>query len=261
MFVWFHDLCVSHDLRYYMIGGTALGAVRHEGFIPWDDDIDVGMPRQDYEKLERVLRENPDERYMLETPRTDAPDYFYAFSKLYDMRTTLVENTRLKIKRGIYLDIFPLDGIGNTEEEGRQNYRPIHWKFNLILSRVTGIREGRSGLKNAAIRVARLIPEWILNNKKLLLSLEHDCKKHDFDACGWVGNLVGAWHFREVMPREYFGEPTLYQFEGHTMYGPHMADEYLTRVYGDWRKLPPVEKQVSHHDFIEFDLHKSYLDG
>lgn len=259
MFVWFHELCKQNGLRYYMLGGTMLGAARHKGFIPWDDDIDVGMPRADYEKLEQILLAMHHERYAIETPRTEAEDYFYPFSKIYDTRTTLIENTRLKIKRGIYLDIFPLDGIGNSEEESKRNYRPIYWKYNLLLTRVTGIRESRSKLKNVAVRVARLIPEIILNNKKLLLSLERDCKEYDFDNCSWVGNLVGAWRFKEVMPVEYFGKPMLYEFEGQKMYGPERADEYLTAVYGDWRKLPPKEKQVSHHDYIELNLHKSYL--
>ncbi len=261
MFRWLHEFCAERGLRYYMLGGTMLGAVRHKGFIPWDDDIDVGMPRSDYEKLEQFLREETNERYRLETPRTEAADYFYPFSKLYDTQTTLIENTRVKIKRGIYLDIFPLDGIGNSERESKRNDRPVLWKHNLLLTRVTGIRAGRSKLKNAAVRAARLIPGSILDNKKLLLELEQDCRKYDFDTCLWVGNLVGAWRFREVMPREYFGEPTLYDFEGQMMYGPQMAEEYLTRLYGDWRKLPPAEKRVTHHDFIALDLNHSYLDS
>ena len=261
MFVWFHDLCEEHGLRYYALGGTMLGAARHQGFIPWDDDIDVGMPRYDYEKLEQIMRRDHDERYVLETPRTEAEEFFYPFSKIYDTRTTLVENTRLMIKRGIYLDIFPLDGIGDSEQESRKNYRSINWKYNLLLTRVTGIREGRSKLKNAAVVLARLIPNGILDNKKLLLGLEQDCKKYGFDDCAWVGNLVGAWRTRELMPKEYLGEPSLYKFEGKQMYGPEKYDEYLMCLYGDWRKLPPKEKQVSHHDFVEFDLHKSYLDN
>ena len=259
MFLWFHQFCVENDLCYYMLGGTMLGAVRHKGFSPWDDDIDVGMPRSDYEKLEQLMSAKEGQRYVLETPRTEAEDYFYPFSKIYDTQTTLVENTRVKIRRGIYLDVFPLDGIGNSAEDSKRHYRPIHWKHNLLLTRVTGIREGRSKLKNAAVKVARLIPGWILDNKKLLLGLELDCKKYDFDSCLWVGNLVGAWRLKEIMPREYFGEPTLYEFEDQLLFGPQRADEYLTHVYGDWRKLPPKEKQMSHHDFIEFDLHKSYL--
>ena len=259
MFIWFHDVCEQHHLRYYMIGGTMLGAIRHKGFIPWDDDIDVGMPRTDYDKLEQILLQNSHERYVLETPRTNAADYFYPFSKIYDTHTTLVENTRTKIKRGIYLDIFPLDGIGCSVEDSRRHYKPIHWKYNLLLTRVTGIREGRSWLKNTAVKVSRLVPEKLLNNKTLLLTLERDCRKFSFDDSSWVGNLVGAWRFREVMPKEFFGEPTLYEFEGQMMYGPQKANEYLTSLYGEWRKLPPKGKQISHHDFIEFDLEKSYL--
>lgn len=260
MFQWFHELCEKNNLRYYALGGTALGAVRHRGFIPWDDDIDVGMPRTDYERMEQILGREHSGRYVLETPNTTAKDYFYPLSKLYDTETTLTENTRLKIKRGIFIDIFPLDGIGDSEEEAKRNYRPIHWKHNLLLTRVTGIRAGRSRLKNAAVLVARFIPEQILDNKKLLLGLDRDCKKRDFDSNAWIGNLVGAWKYRELMPREVLGTPTLYEFEGKMMYGPQQADIYLTYLYGDWRKLPPKEKQVSHHDFILLDLHKSYLD-
>jgi len=248
-------------LRYYVIGGTALGAARHKGFIPWDDDIDVGMPRADYERLERLMETESAGRYVLETPHTEAEDYFYSCSKIYDTNTTLVENTRLRIKRGVYLDIFPLDGIGNSEEESARNYKPIQRKFNFLLARVTGIREGRSWLKNVAVRIAQIIPEWIVDNKKLLLSLEISRKKNDYDECLWVGGLLGAWRFKEVMPKEYFGEPTLYEFEKHAVYGPQQIDAYLTRSYGDWHKWPPVEKRISNHDFVEIDLSKSYLVG
>ena len=260
MFKWFHEFCMSHGLRYYMIGGTMLGAARHKGFIPWDDDIDVGMPRPDYEKLEQLMKLQGEQRYILETPRTEALDYFYPISKLYDTQTTLVENTRLKIRRGIFLDIFPLDGIGDSEEESRRNYKAVHWKHNLLLTRVTGIREGRSKLKNAAVRVARLVPGCILDNKKLLLNLEKQCKKYSFEVCSWAGNLLGAYGTKELAPKKYFGKPKLYEFEGQLLFGPQRAEEYLTQIYGDWRKLPPKEKQVSHHDFIEFDLNKSFLE-
>lgn len=260
MFTWFHGVCEQHHLRYYMLGGTMLGAVRHKGFIPWDDDIDVGMPRADYDRLEQLLRQNPDARYVLETPCSEAKDYFYPFGKIYDTHTTLIENTRVKIKRGIYLDIFPLDGIGCSEQDARRRYKPVHWKHTLLLTRVTGIRKGRTWWKNAAVKGARLIPEKILNNKQLLLNLEKACEKYAFDDSLWIGNLVGAWGFKEIMPKEYFGEPTLYEFESQMMYGPQQADKYLTSLYGDWRKLPPKEEQVSHHDFIEFNLNKSYLE-
>ena len=260
MFKWFHEFCEKHGLRYYALGGTMLGAVRHHGFIPWDDDIDVGMPRADYERMQEILADCKGMRYRLESPVTSSDEYFHPFCKLYDTSTTLIENLKYELKRGIYLDIFPLDGIGVSKEDSKRNYRTIYWKHNLLLTRVCGIRQGRRALKNAAIRIMQLIPEKLMNNKKLLFQLIDDCKKYDFDDCSWVGNLVGAWRFKEVMPRDVFGKPVLYDFEGMQCYGPQMGDEYLTYLYGDWRQLPPLEKRVSHHDFVVMDLHKSYLE-
>jgi len=260
IFKWFHSFCQTHGLRYYMLGGTMLGAVRHEGFIPWDDDIDIGMPRSDYKRLAELMQAHPEKHFVLETPQTKNDDYFYPFSKIYDTRTTLIENTRVKIKRGIYLDVFPLDGIGNTEDESKKNYRDIYHRYNLLLARVTGIRKGRSPLKNAAVMALRAVPSVILNNKRLLLKLDAICEKYSFDQCAWVGNMVGAWRFKEVMPRTVFGNPTEYKFEDQLFWGPEKGTEYLSLLYGEWRKLPPKEKQVSHHDYIECDLQKSYLE-
>ncbi|MBQ7232387.1 MAG: LicD family protein [Bacillales bacterium] len=260
MFQWFHDFCQENDLRYYALGGTMLGAARHQGFIPWDDDIDVGMPRSDYEKLKLLLANQDNKHYVLEAPEFNTKDYYYPFSKLYDTTTTLIENTRFKIKRGIYLDIFPLDGIGNTLEESRTNFSKVKKQYNLLLTRVTGIRKGRKWYKNLAVILVRMIPNFILNNKKILKKLIESGKKYSFDDCEWCGNLFGAWGFREVMPKEIMGEPKLYQFENIMIFGAADADKYLSNLYGDWTKLPPEEKRVTHHDYILCDLSKSYLD-
>ena len=260
MFVWFHNICEQNNLRYYMLGGTMLGAVRHGGFIPWDDDIDVGMPRADYEKLEKLLSGRSGEKYLLETPNTEEKDYVYSFSKIYDTSTTLIENSRFKIKRGIYIDVFPLDGIGNSLEEAEKNYARVYKIHNLFLTRIAGIRKGRKWYKNLAVIASRIIPEFILNKNKLLKKLIKTCKKYDFDSCEWGGNLVGAWRFKEVMPNAIMGTPALYKFESGSFYGAEDADAYLTHLYGDWRKLPPKEKQVTHHDYVTCDLNKSYLE-
>lgn len=258
---WFDAFCEENGLRYYLVGGTMLGAQRHGGFIPWDDDIDVGMPRSDYNKLHNLIANRLCEKYFLETPATAEKDYYYPFSKLYDTTTTLVENTKYAIKRGIYLDIFPLDGIGNSLEESKKNFAEITRTYNFLLSRIGGVRKGRSFYKNLAVIMMRLIPDRVINNKKFLHKLVTTPEKYSFDDCRFCGNLFGAWRFKEVMPKEIMGNPTKIKFEHLQVCGVEKPDEYLTRVYGDWRKLPPVEKQVSHHDFIMIDLNKSYLES
>lgn len=257
MLAWFHDYCVKHNLRYYVLGGTMLGAARHKGFIPWDDDIDVGMPRSDYERFAELMKSDIKGKYRLETPHSVAKDFTYTFSKIYDTTTTLVENTKAEIKRGIYIDLFPLDGLADTLEESKKRFKKIDFKFSFLLARVTSLRKGRSLLKNIAVLLFPLIP---LDNKKLQLEIDEMCKERDFDECKYGGNLLGAWRFKEVMERTIMGTPTLYQFENIYVYGAEHYNEYLTCLYGDWKKLPPKEKQVTHHQYKECDLHKSYLE-
>lgn len=259
MFAWFHAFCAEHDLRYYMLGGTMLGAVRHQGFIPWDDDIDVGMPREDYNKLAELLAEHKSEKYILETPNSDSKEYLYPISKLYDINTTLIENTRYKIKRGVYLDIFPLDGTGNTKEESDKYYRGFAKRLNFLLAMTTGIRKGRSVIKNLFVLCGRFIPNFVIDRKYYLRKINEDASKKDFFSYKYGGNIFGAWREKEIMPVEYMGTPTIYEFEGMKVYGVEKYDEYLTRLYGNWRELPPIEKRVSHHDFVLIELEKSYL--
>lgn len=260
MIHWFHDYCEKNNLRYYALGGTMLGAARHNGFIPWDDDLDVGMPRKDYERLYELLKYRPGDRYCLETPHSDAEDFNYCFSKLYDTHTTLVENLKYKVKRGLYIDIFPLDGMGNSEEECKKNFDIIDRKFKFLLAHTTGIRKGRSVAKNAAVIVSQTILNPFINDKKKINELNDLCSKFDFDECKFGGNPFGAWRYKEVMSRDIMGKPTLYKFEDMSIYGSEDFDAYLTHMYGNWRQLPPKEKQVSHHDYLELDLNKSYMD-
>lgn len=255
MMSWFHDFCVENGLTYYISCGTMLGAIRHGGFIPWDDDIDIAMPRECYEQLERIMKNNVfHDKYILETPNTNAGDFFYPFSKLYDTQTTLIENTKYKIKRGIYLDIFPIDGLGNSIEECKKEFRQINLLNKLLLLKVAGFRKGRDLYKNFGVALFRMIP---INPKKIL---EKVCKKHaersinDYEYCG-----VLAGNFNEIIHKKIYGKPTLYSFENIQIYGVEHPNEYLSSVYGDWKKLPPIDKQISQHDYIHLDLKRSYF--
>ena len=256
MMKWFDSVCRSNGLRYYALGGTMIGAVRHEGFIPWDDDIDVGMPRKDYERLKNILGNTIHDHYVLETPSSSDICFSYPYSKLYDINTTLIENGKRPVKRGTFLDIFQIDGLGDSEVEAKKLYQKYRKKYRFFISRVAAIRKGRGCLKNAAIVLSRLIP--FVNDRTLRIKLETPSEISDFDTSKWVSYLYGNWGVREVMPREVFGHPADYKFEDMIIMGVSNYDEYLTRVYGDWRKLPPKEKQITHHDFAYLDLKQSY---
>lgn len=253
MMSWLHLFCVSNGLRYYALGGTMLGAVRHKGFIPWDDDIDIGMPRNDYNRFIELIGNKPIKSYFLETPESESFAFRYPYSKLYDMQTSLVENTWPKLKRGAFIDVFPLDGFGNTERECLDNWTIVAKKTNFIWARMCALRTQRSFTKNLAIIIAHLIPRFIAKDKKRLIAINKLASINEFDAMLYGGNTFGNWGKKEIMLSSIFGKPTLYQFENLTIFGVEKYDEYLTHMYGDWQQLPPVEKRVSHHDFVQFE--------
>jgi len=260
MLKWFHNFCESKGLKYYALGGTMLGTIRHNGFIPWDDDIDIGMPRSDYEQFISYCKDLKGEKYVVETIRTKATDYYYGYTKIYDTDTTLIEKTRKNIKRGIYLDLFPLDGAGNTKEEAEKIFKSVHWKYQLVMARTCAILPRRKWYKNLVILLARLIPSVLLNNKKQLLKIDSLCQTKKYEDSLLIANFLGNWGMKEIFPKAVMGEPTLYKFENIEIYGVYNFEEYLESLYGDWRKIPPEEKRVSLHDYIECDLNKSYLE-
>lgn len=257
---WFHQFCVKKSLKYYICYGTFLGAVRHQGFIPWDDDIDVCMPRPDYEQCKSIFEGagNRIGKYLLETPYMDAADYLYTFNKLYDTTTTLEERLRVNCRRGTYLDIFPLDGVGNTEEEAIAHQKRIDRYNMFLMTRVCAPRKKRAMYKNIAIFLSRLIPSIIVDEKKLSRRIDQLYQEKAYDTCSYICDFAGPYRSKAIMKKELFGNPTLYEFEGVQLYGPEDYKGYLTHIYGDWRTLPPVEKRGIQHDFVYLNLNKSY---
>lgn len=259
MMGWFHNYCVSHNLRYYALGGTMLGAVRHNGFIPWDDDIDVGLPREDYNQLVKQIGNRKIENYYLETPESEAKEYRYPYSKLYDTTTTLTENTWPKLRRGIFMDVFPLDGFGNSEEECLKNWKLVLHESNFMWARTCAVRKERAPIKNLAIILAHLIPDNLAKDKHRLYAMNKKAQRRSFDEMEYSGNTFGNWGLKEIMASSIMGKPRLYMFENLRIYGAEDYEAYLTHMYGNWRQLPPVEKRITHHDYVKIDLNASYL--
>lgn len=255
----FDTLCRKHDIPYFIFYGSGIGVLRHGGFIPWDDDIDVVIPRDDYNKLINEFI-NKIDHYILESPYSGNSDYLYSFAKLYDTDTTLTEKLHYPCRRGVYIDIFPLDGIGTSEEDARTNFLKAYKKNMFLMTRTCVIRKDRSWYKNASIIVSRLIPSFIVNAKKLSIEVDQLANSLNNPDSIYVANLMGPYRDKEIVKREFFGKPTLYDFENIKIFGPEKCDEYLLKMYGNWRKLPSKEKRKTNHDFYEIDLNKSYLE-
>ena len=258
MMQWFHDFCRKHELKYYMIGGTMLGAVRHEGFIPWDDDMDIGMPRTDYEKMLSLIKVEYCDKYILESYKDGAADFNYTFAKLYDTDTTLTENNRYRTQRGIYIDIFPIDKMGESYEEARFVFKKIRMKIDLLNILTLGYSKRRAFYKNLAIFFARLIPQKLINTKTLIKDIDLLCRSKEDSNGKWMGVFLGVWGEKEIMPHEYFGNPRLYKFENSQFFGVNMPNEYLANLYNEWNLLPPESNRISHHEYLHIDLNMSY---
>ena len=240
----FHEFCEKNGLKYFIIGGTLLGAVRHKGFIPWDDDIDVGMPRKDYERLISIKRELFPVGYQL-IVGTERREHVYLYSKSVNNNTTIVEG---KIVEGVYIDVFPFDGMGDDSTTAKKHFKKCFWNRTLLDNKQRNDRE-QSLLHRLfqAYAHTKKIPMLLKNNKKLFC-------KYDFETSEYVANINGAYKYKEITKRCFLDELILYDFETIKVYGPKSAHEYLTIVYKNYMELPPIEKRKSHHNFLYVNL-------
>ena len=242
----FIRICQENQLQYYLVGGSALGAIRHHGFIPWDDDIDVALPRKDYNSFLEIGQKNLPDYYFLQTFETD-PEYPVNFAKIRDSRTTFIESSmkNRKMNHGIYIDVFPLD------------FYPEHnvgW-FKLIdLLQKARISIEFSSVASTKMRAVQAI------SKVLYPDLTKTLKRREqhlqsISSSSMVTNFLGAWRDKETMPKKVFKGGTLVTFENIKALVPEDYDTYLTHLYGDYMTPPPVEKQKGHHytEIIDFD--------
>lgn len=257
---WFHELCEKNNLRYYIIGGTLLGAVRHGGFIPWDDDIDVGMPRSDYDRLKELFDLKKQGKYVIEFPSESNREYPYLFAKVFDTTTTLIEKTRYKVKRGVYLDIFPLDGMGDTLDEAKKQYQPLKYALYLDAAITCDFLERRELKKNIAVFIGRVVSPAFIKRDRLRARIDKLCRRYDYDKSKVVGSLMGGSYEKSLLPKECYGTPTPIKFESIIVNGPQNPELYLSTMYGDFMKLPPEEKRISMHDSVLLDFDKGYMD-
>ena len=253
----FIEICEKLDLTYYLVCGSALGAAKYQGFIPWDDDIDVALPRRDYEIFLSQAPSLLPEHIFLQNYRSD-PAFPHLFSKLRDSNTTLIEKSmaHLDIHHGIYIDVFPLDGY--PKEQGAiESLRAKKKAFNRrIYCALRGGSNWKSKLRGCLFRFLGYHKH---THRELaqLESLVTQYSPEESEIWGNHGNWQGE---REYAPRRQYGLGVAAKFEGLDVVIPENYDAYLTQKYGDWRSDPPPEKQVSHHQILFYDTEHSYLE-
>lgn len=256
----FIKLCNAYNLRYYAIGGTLLGAVRHKGFIPWDDDVDVAMPRKDYDRLielvkSREAQEILGENYRIESWQTDKEFKSY-FAKMcatkIEIEEQLLEDTTTR--KGYLIDIIPLDGTPDEDVARKVYYaKAMGLRFLCGTANVhTGIRTSRSKWEQVVLRAVRVMKLYrFIDVRKIYTRMDRLFKGQDAEHAEYAGTLTGAYKTREIVPREYFGESydeySLWEFEGMLLRGPKRCEEYLTHMFGDYYKLPPEQDRKVHY--------------
>lgn len=223
------EVCEANNLKYYLFGGTLLGAVRHKGFIPWDDDIDVLVEIKDMKKLSAILKNDP-EFSMVSS--FDDSDYYEEMSTMYSHRYVMDSNHfPMQYSAGVSIDVFPLFGVPEKEEEidrYLEGFKELEMqRWNVIYD------------KNKCQQISNQIYDYFC--------------KYDFYESKYVASSSNHYT-KNIVPQEYYRNSALYDFEGMKLPGPSNYDYVLTKIYGDYMTLPPVEKRVGWHNFHAYKL-------
>lgn len=253
------DFLDKKDISWCACGGTALGAVRHHGLIPWDDDIDIWVPRDDYNKLRSIKEELSDYGLELVTLQ-DSSGYYNVMAKVCDTNSTLIEFQSLQYPMGIYIDIFPLDSTDTTAEDFLEKHNEVfNWRINYQESLYHfSFKYIASLIKGFHIKTLRKELMTIPKRKHRDFYRKELIRAESVLTNGKTGHFVcaigGSYMEKEMIPYNVVFPVSRLNFEGMTINVPANVDAYLTQIYGDYMTPPPVEKQISHHSHYYCNL-------
>ena len=239
------EVCKDNNIDYWLDSGTLIGSIRHKGYIPWDDDIDVCVKRSDYDKLLHCLEDNKGQYKIFSMYNN--PDYFYLFAKLADTTTLVEEKGIRKIPGlGVNIDIFPMDYL----PQDRKKRIKIENKVFFLRALVCYGIYTKHQFKNASIKYKLIhIVGKIFGWRRALIKADKCCKKTSKENSAYIIQLVAATRKGIEVKKSCFDESNWGVFEGKEYPIPKGYHDYLTAAYGNYMELPPIEKRVLKHDF------------
>ena len=239
------SFCRENKIQYFLIAGTLLGAVRHKGFIPWDDDIDIAMLRNDYERF--VSGFNVDGYYVI-APETNAKGYFLPFAKVCLKNTRVIEKTKtMKIQLGTNIDVFPIDVVSENENERKRQLRQIKKQRSILDIIDTPISKKRSWFKNTVLFLLQILLKPV-SPKRVVKKINDLSKMYNNEQSVLCGEIAWGCGEREIVHKSVFDNIEKLHFEGKLYSVPVGWDEWLSNRYGNYMKPPPLEQQKTHHD-------------
>ena len=248
----FHAFCKENNIRYFISHGTLLGTIRYKGFIPWDDDVDVLVPREDYDRLLAIFQDS--EKYRLLHFEKDER-FLFPYAKLCDMTTLKIENGQEdELRLGLDMDIFPLDAwdqdLKKAKKESKRQKRAM---FRLGLTKLE--RPDSVNILKRMVKGVMMVFCKMVGSKHYVRKLMKEARKHPYEGSKYLGGK--AWNVygtRDILPAEAFDHPIEVEFEGETFWAPVGYDAFLSSLYGNYMPEPPPEKRKTHHVFKAYKL-------
>ena len=250
-------ICNENNFRYYLYGGSLLGAVRHKGFIPWDDDIDIVMPRPDYEKFLAYMQENQEKIKPLKLYSFENnAKYPYMISRVSDERYILDVENEDDYGIGIFIDVYPWDGVGQTEEEvaERKGKAARNSSLFYLSTRQKCVKGNTKSIKKLLIKPAAFVVAKVLGKNYFEKKLSKMATKYKYDESRYVGCLVwGIDGVRGIYPIEWMEPYTKLQFEDAQFRVPKEWEKALSKLFRNYMELPPKKDRVPHHGYRAFE--------